>query len=701
MFPRRLLAVALVLLAVRGARADAEVPDGFVEEKVVQGITGAVALAIAPDGRIFVCEQTGTLRVVKGGQMLPESFVSLAVDSTWERGLIGVALDPRFPEEPYVYLHYIPSDPYPRHRISRFTARGDRAVPGSEKILFEGDDQRKVTSPVPAGHQGGALHFGPDGKLYFGLGDQRTGAPAQSLDSILGKMLRINPDGTIPPDNPFLDRTQGACRAIWAIGLRNPFAFAFHPTTGRMLINDVGESTWEEIDEGKAGANYGWPKSEGPTNDPAFQGPLHAYGRGVGRSITGGTFYTATQFPEEYRNKYFFMDFEDHWIRVLDPEHPVSAPIFARRLVRPVDLGVGPDGCLYVLHRNAWVKDDAFKPGTGFITRIRHAPGALSHARKVESVPVTLRTGVKLAVRTTPEGLPPLLSQTGLFASLETLAPVAGILPYEVNSPLWSDGAAKRRWIALPQGGRIGFAARGDWGFPAGTIFIKHFELRRRLETRLLVVDGTGGGYGVTYRWRADGSDAELLPDEATEPLGTQTWTYPSRSDCLACHTVNSGFVLGVKTRQLNRPLASGVNQIWEWSESRAFIASLKEVYLASYDRLAPLDDSSASLDLKVRSYLDSNCSGCHRPGGTPARIDLRFDTPGSLQNLIDGPLAGVNLDVPGSKIVIPGDPARSSLYLRMKRRHDVFKMPPLASAVPDAQALALVEEWIRSMKKP
>jgi uncharacterized repeat protein (TIGR03806 family) len=681
--------------------ADTELVDGFVEERVVQGITGAVALTVCPDGRILICEQTGALRVVKAGLLLPEPFVTLEVDSTWERGLLGVALDPGFPERPYVYLHSVPSKPYPHHRISRFTAKGDVADPGSEKILFEGEDQGTVKSPVPWGHQGGALHFGPDGKLYFGLGDQRTGAPAQALDSLLGKMLRINPDGTIPEDNPFAGRTKGPFRAIWAVGLRNPFAFAFHPASGRMFINDVGESSWEEIDEGVAGANYGWPQSEGPTADPAFRGPIHSYGRGIGQSITGGVFYTGTQFPAAYRDKYFFMDFEAHWIHVLDPDHPETAAPFAAHLVRPVDLAVGPDGCLYVLQRNAWVKDDKFRPGTGFLTRIRHVPGAVSTARKVESVPIVPRGGAALKVRTTPDGLPKLLSETGIFASLRSLEPVAGIVPYEVNSPLWSDGASKRRWMALPENRQIGFSARGDWSFPAGTLFIKHFELGRKLETRLLVVDGSGGGYGVTYRWRADQSDAELLDGAQTENLGRQSWTYPSRADCLACHTVNSGFVLGVKTRQLNRPLAAPGNQIWDWSEKGYFIARLKESYLAGYDHLSAIGDESAPLEARARSYLDSNCSGCHRPGGTQSRIDLRFDIPPSQQNVIDAPPTGASLEVPDAKVVTPGDPLRSNLYLRMKRRHDVFRMPPLASAIPDEAALRAIEEWIRGMKKP
>ncbi len=346
-------------------------PPGFAHERVTGGITGATAMAFAPDGRCFVCEQTGSLRVVKGDGLLPRPFVTLPVDSSWERGLIGMALDPHFQQNHYVYLCSVAPDPYPHHRISRFTAEGDVARPGSEVILFEGDNQNTMGGEVSAGHQGGAIHFGRDGKLYVALGEQTARAPSQKMDSLLGKMLRLNPDGTIPADNPFLQTTQGKYRAIWARGLRNPFTFAVQPETGRILINDVGQDRWEEINEGFAGANYGWPLAEGPSPDPRFRGPIHYY---PVASIAGGTFCPTGprgNFPPHYRGQYFFADFVKGWIKVLDPDRPQRVETFATGFTRPVDLQFAPDGSLYVLLRDAWVKDRNFQPGTGSLHRIR------------------------------------------------------------------------------------------------------------------------------------------------------------------------------------------------------------------------------------------------------------------------------------------------------------------------------------------
>lgn len=349
-----------------GVTGPIQLPGGFEVATLSTGLTGATAMEAAADGRIFVCEQTGALRVVKDGELLPTPFVTLPLDSTWERGLIGVTVDPSFPNEPYLYVCYVAKEPYPHHRISRFTATGDVAAAGSERVLLEGDDQTKLGGKLPAGHQGGALHFGGDDKLYIAIGEQTAETPAQSLATFQGKMLRINADGTIPDDNPFLSQTTGKYRAIWALGLRNPFTFAFQKPNGALLINDVG-GKFEEINAGIAGANYGWPAVDhGPTSDARFRGPIHHYPQA---SIAGGAF-APHDWPGEYGGRYFFADFVHGWIKTLDPDHADSVHTFASGLRRPVDLRFAADGSLLVLLRNAWVIDDKFQASTGTLLKV-------------------------------------------------------------------------------------------------------------------------------------------------------------------------------------------------------------------------------------------------------------------------------------------------------------------------------------------
>src|ERR1044071_5480901 len=265
------LAWSIAALATSIANA-ATVPAGFTDSIVAGGLSNPTAMALAPDGRVFVCEQTGALRVIKNGALLPAPFLTVTVDSSGERGLLGIAFDPNFVSNQLVYVYYTATTPAIHNRISRFTASGDVALAGSEVIVMDLPNLSTATN-----HNGGALHFGPDGQLYVAVGENANAANAQSLSTRLGKMLRINADGTIPTDNPFFGTTTGNNRAIWALGLRNPFTFTFQRTSGRLFINDVGEVTWEEINDGVAGSNYGWPTTEGVTSNPAFRSPLFVY----------------------------------------------------------------------------------------------------------------------------------------------------------------------------------------------------------------------------------------------------------------------------------------------------------------------------------------------------------------------------------------------------------------------------------------
>lgn len=329
----------------------ATLPPGFSETVLTNGLpAGPTAMDFAPDGRILVCLQPGQLRVIKNGSLLPTPFLSLTVNSSGERGLLGLAFDPNFAANNFIYVYYTATTPTIHNRVSRFTANGDVAVAGSEVVLIDLEELGATN------HNGGAIHFGPDGKLYIAVGENAVPANSQTLSNRLGKVLRINSDGTIPNDNPFFNTATGVNRSIWALGLRNPFTFAFQPGTGRLFINDVGQSAWEEINDGIAGSNYGWPTCEGrcsPAN-ANLRDPLFQYGHGststTGCAIVGGGFYNppTIQFPSSYVGKYFFTDLCTGWIRVFDPATGTAAD-FGAGVSAPVDLKVANDGSLYYL----------------------------------------------------------------------------------------------------------------------------------------------------------------------------------------------------------------------------------------------------------------------------------------------------------------------------------------------------------------
>lgn len=316
--------------------------------------------------------------------------------------------------------------------------------------------------------------------------------------------------------------------------------------------------------------------------------------------------------------------------------------------------------------------------------------------------------------------IPLLLSQTGVFGNTAKRIPSTGLIPYELVVAFWSDGADKSRWIALPSG-NIAFSATGEWRFPPGTVFVKNFDLptdaahpstKRRLETRLLVCDSAGGVYGAVYKWRADGSDADLLAGSQTEniPIRSangevleQSWYFPSRQDCLTCHTANAGGVLGVKTRQLNRSFTypSGVsdNELRTWNHLGLFAPRFKDKDLRTFATLAPADDTSRTLEDRARSYLDANCAQCHRPGGTVANFDARYDTPLTSQALIDGPVL-IDQGIDHPRVISPHDIWRSIAYMRANTLGDI-RMPPLARETIDQKGMQLLKEWINSMPGP
>ena len=372
--PLTILWLATALFA--GSAVDAAtLPSGFAETRVATGLADPTAMSFAPDGRLFVCEQGGRLRVIKNGALLAQPFLTLSVNASGERGLLGVAFDPNFASNGFVYVYYTTAAAPVHNRVSRFTASA-----GNPDVVAAGSEVQLLNLPTlssATNHNGGAIHFGTDGKLYIAVGDNANSANSPVLTTTLGKFLRINGDGSIPADNPFVSQTSGINQAIWARGLRNPFNFAIDRSGGRIHLNDVGQDSWEEVNHAVAGANFGWPQTEGP-NPPGVAGvryPIHAYeNAGSNCAITGAAFYrpVTANFPAEYAGRYFFGDFCGGFIRMSSPPGYATSAGFATGISSLVDIQVAPDGSLYYLAR-----------GGGEVFRVRHtansAPSITSH----------------------------------------------------------------------------------------------------------------------------------------------------------------------------------------------------------------------------------------------------------------------------------------------------------------------------------
>lgn len=691
---------ALIAASCTASRA-AELPAGFIQETLADRLNAATAIAAAPDGRIFIAEQTGLLRLWKDGRLLPVSTLDLSqrVDTYWERGLIGVTLHPDFPRTPHLFILYVAKSPFPHHVVSRFVLNGD--VAESERVLLEGDDQTTIGGKLVGAHQGGPLRFGADGTLYLAIGEQTARQPAQSLASLQGKVLRINADGSIPNDNPFAGQTDGTYRSIWAIGLRNPFGLAVQPKTGRIFVTDEGEASFEEVNEILPGANYGWPEAEGVSKNPRFKNPLHAYPPLIGRSICGATFYpehlemagAISAFPEKWRGKFFFSDWAAHWVKALDPNAPDNVMTFGRGFNGPVAVEVAPDGSLLVLNRGTiWRDNKQFAPNTGSLIRIRYTgdTGALTRRTDLSPVPQTLRA-------------------TGLFASLSPLVPREAFIQFEINAPPWQPGARAIRWISIPAGKRISISADGDWRFPAGAVVVQHYQLAEPeqsagtpFETHVFWFNGPRSARAAAYRWATDASEAAVVPETELAPLPHRKrhWFSPGIEENLNLDTVVAGFVLPMNTRQLSRDLPEPVfgrpiNQLALWSERGWLDPSVPRNELP---RLAPLDEIAAPAELRVRSYLDVNCSACHRPGGfARSAFDARFGTALAQQGLINGELIAGDLGIAGARVIVPGSPEKSVLYQRLKR-NDFFRMPPGSTTDEPTPLLPVLDQWIRSL---
>jgi uncharacterized repeat protein (TIGR03806 family) len=607
-----------------------------------------------------------------------------------EGGLLGMAFHPNYPGTPEIFLSYTinHSGPSMRSVISRLVL-DDVIAPGAgttEEIIIVVDQDRD-------NHNGGDIAFGPDGYLYIGLGDGGgAGDPldrAQDTTSLLGAMLRIDVTGpgaspyAIPPDNPFAGNalcgpTAGNandCPEIYAWGLRNPWRWSFDPDSGELWLADVGQNAWEEVNRIERGGNYGWRCREGAhdfnTNScgGGYIDPLTEYGHSQGNSITGGFVYRGAAIPE-LRGRYVFADYGSGRFWALQPDGQggyVNDQLIDSN-VGPTSFGVGPAGELYVTNINA-----------GEILMLSPAGAA------------------------TPDTIPALLSDTGCTDPSDTTLPYAGLVPYDLNAPFWSDGAAKDRWIGLPDGTTITREADGDWSFPSGTVIVKNFRLGGDLiETRHLMRHPDGVWAGYTYEWNAQQTDAARVEGGKVVSIDGQDWIYPSEGQCMECHTAAAGFALGPETAQLNSDFtypSTGIsaNQLETLDHILMFSSPLPGPP-SGLEALADPFDADAGLDDRARAYLHTNCAQCHRPGGpTPSPMDLRFTTALADTNACNStPLHG-RLGNPSALLIAPGAPQNSLVVERMTRR-DIHAMPPIGSNVVDTAGVTLLTDWIVSL---
>lgn len=680
--------------------------------------------------------------------------ISSVIEYDTDAGLMNGALHPEFgqagsPNRGYIYLFYryhpdgeVGECTIPAFlRLSRFNRPDGQQNfdPSSELVMMQIYDEH-------CWHNGGGMFFDEEGYLYLTIGDAGGEDDyyenTQRLDELLlSGLFRIDVDMDpsrshpirrqqvdpadkpanlpssysqgyyIPNDNPWLDPNGGILEEYYTLGLRSPHRATMDPVTGDIWMGDVGQGTREEISILPKGGNVEWPFMEGsipgqkPEPNPLIgfkQPPIYDYGRSEGNAVIGGFVYRGGQFNGALDGLYVFGDHGSRNVWSLNPENGEVT-----YLTTVPDTGSG--------FRDGISSFGTNSRGDLFIVRLYgyNAPGGVIYKLKQES--------------SIPDP-PQFLSQTGAFSDLASLTPAAGFVPYTVNSPLWSDRAEKKRWIAVPNDGdhnsageQITFSPNGPWQFPSGTVLMKHFELPLdyndpenttvRLETRFIIITDSGGAYGVTYKWNEQGTDAELLiggetvdydvvfPDGST---GTQSWDFPSRTACKTCHNANADFVLGVKTWQLNGmyeyPSQIVDNQLNTWLHLGMFANPFDPNSISGFLRSAAIDDVSATPELRVRSYLDANCSHCHQPDGVEGAFDARFSTPLSNQNIVNAFAISRNTE-DGQYVVKPRSTLESELWMRDQSLDD-NPMPPLAKNLIDNEYISVLTEWINSMEE-
>ena len=673
-------------------------------------------------------------------------------------GILGFIFHPEFGQSGsenrgYFYVFYRYTQEVERRdqlaylRLSRFTVPDGSQIadPYSEYVLIQQYDRHEW-------HNGGSMFFGPTDKfLYLIIGDEggandEFNSSQQINKNFFGGILRLDIDrrggsvshpirkqpvpsedppsgwpGTfsqgyfIPNDNPWLDSNGSILEEFWALGFRSPHRMWFDPPTGDIWVGDIGQGAREEISIIQKGDNAQWPYKEGfrdgskprPGNIIGQETPpLLDYPRSDGSSVIGGIVYRGSKWESTLGGKYIFSDNVVQSVWAVDYYNTGSNQKEVLTNI-PFVTNNWKDGVSHIYTDQA---------GEVYILQLA---GHIRAGGRIYKLATPSQTGGGPTA-------PPLLSQTGAFSDLNNLTPNSGIIPYQPNLAFWSDGALKKRWIALPNDGqhdspeeKVLFSEEGAWIFPSGTVFIKHFDfpvddsnpnITQKIETRFSVKGEDGQYYFLTYRWREDQSDADLVSSAQDRPITIQTptgtrqqiWHYPGANECVTCHNSTAKQVLGVNTRQANGSLTypqTGItaNQLETMNHLNWFTAPLNELEIPSFPTVKGLDHPTASLEDRARSYLDVNCGYCHQPGALQTSFDLRYTVSLPRMRILNGS-PGNNLGVSGARLLLPGDPDKSVIYLRTHSIEEGVMMPPLAKNKLDEEGTQLIHDWIESM---
>lgn len=692
-------------------------------------------------------------------------------------GLRGFAFHPDFATNRYFFVGY--KDSSGNTKVSRFQADAgnlDSASAATETVLFSQGNysihgiNRLIFGPdgylyIACGDQGNGAEATNSQRIDL---DWWSTVSRIDVDKLPGNYEPahtggVNLDGmgkayySIPADNPFVDQVAADGRGvttlsgqaipsgdpwrvrteIYALGFRNPWKIGFVPGTSDLWVSDVGHGSYDKYCVMPKGGNAGWGHFQGtdpwniPGDPPAgnwftqpvieYKNPANGATGGI-KSIIGGVFYESNAIAE-LSGAFIFCDFTkgDVWY-MKRPDH--SAHQVVGRVPDGGDFAMDETGMQTELisvgsnfEAKSYNVSSIVRIGTEFgINAMILDPSGSGNVLMNDYGDGIIR---KLVYNPNDGSLPQTLTDTGAFSNLASLTPEAGISPYDINLSFWSDNAIKSRYFSLDSlSDTIGYSQEGPWGFPAGSVFVKHFEMdldrdnpgtnRKRLETRFIVVTDDDF-YGVSYQWNDTGTEAFLVPSEGvnldlniienSSPV-VQTWRIPSRGECRACHTPDRGPTLGFDTRQLN--LSGTLNGV-----SGNFLDLLRDAgyFTEMTDQSGDLprhyrpDETAENLEERVRSYLAVNCSYCHYEGNNSVPDSWSGESSLTIEqtNLLHGVALGAAVADPTDRLIIPGNIAKSMILSRAAGTNGYGRMPPLATNVVDAEGVALLIDWINN----